>query len=146
MNAYVQMPDEIRLTTILNIQRAAFLRDGPPTLGKRHADLLRLKNAILARRKDYETAISADFGHRPAQETAIMDLMPTVQGIDYLRKNFRRWMRPFRRVEMQYRPARARIVCQPLGVVGILSPWNFPVGLCLMPLASAIAAGDRAMV
>ena len=87
MNAYVQMPVEIRLTTILTNQREAFLREGPPTLGERRADLLLLKNAILARRKDYETAISADFGHRPAQETAIMDIMPTVQGIDYLRKN-----------------------------------------------------------
>ena len=76
-----------------------------------------------------------------------MEIMPTVQGIDYLRRNVRRWMRPrARRVAMQFRPGTARVVLQPLGVVGIVSPWNYPMSLCLMPLATAIAAGNRAML
>ena len=76
-----------------------------------------------------------------------MEIMPTIQGIDYLRRNLRRWMRPrARRVAMQFRPGTAKVVLQPLGVVGIISPWNYPAGLCLMPLATAVAAGDRAMV
>ena len=77
----VEVPDEIRLTKIIEDQRAAFLRQGTPTLGKRRADLLRLKNAILARRKDYETAINADFGHRPAHETTIMEISPGARPI-----------------------------------------------------------------
>jgi coniferyl-aldehyde dehydrogenase len=147
MNASPKVPDEIRLSSILASQREAFLREGAPTLAKRRADLLKLKNAILARRKDYETAINADFGHRAAQETAIMEIMPTVQGIDYLRTNLRRWMRlRSGHVALQFRPATAKVLYQPLGVIGILSPWNYPAGLCLMPLATAIAAGNRAVV
>jgi coniferyl-aldehyde dehydrogenase len=147
MNAYVRVSDELPLSSILANQRAAFRREGTPTLVKRRADLLKLKNALLARRKDCETAINADFERRPALETAIMEIMPTVQGIDYLRKNLPRWMRPrSRHVAMQFRPATAKVLYQPLGVIGILSPWNYPVGLSLMPLATAIAAGNRAML
>jgi coniferyl-aldehyde dehydrogenase len=73
--------------------------------------------------------------------------MALVQGINYLTRNLKGWMRPQKRhVEMQFRPASARVVYQPLGVVGIMSPWNFPLGLSLMPLATAIAAGNRAMI
>ena len=73
--------------------------------------------------------------------------MALVQGINYLRRNLKGWMRPQKRhVAMQFRPGHARVVYQPLGVVGIMSPWNFPVGLSLMPLATAIAAGNRAMI
>lgn len=66
MSVYVKVPDEIRLSSILSNLREAFLREGAPTLAKRRA----------------ETAINADFGHRPAHETAIMEIMPTAQGID----------------------------------------------------------------
>ncbi len=76
-----------------------------------------------------------------------MEIMPTVTGIDYLHGNLRRWMRPqARHVAMQFRPGTARVELQPLGVVGVISPWNFPTSLCLMPLATAIAAGNRAML
>jgi coniferyl-aldehyde dehydrogenase len=147
MNDQAQAADKERLQSILAAQRQAFQREGAPTLEQRRADLLALKDAVLASRKEYETAISADFGHRPAHETAIMEIMPTVQSIDYLRKNLRNWMRPSRRhVAMHFRPGGAQVLYQPLGVVGILSPWNYPAGLCLTPLATAIAAGNRAML
>lgn len=138
---------ETRLWAVLVAQREAFLRDGTPSRERRGADLLKLKNGILARRQDFAAAIKADFGHRSIRETAIMEIMPTVQGIDYLRRNLRRWMRPrARRVAMHFRPGTAKVVLQPLGVVGIISPWNYPASLCLMPLATAIAAGNRAML
>ena len=148
MNAYTPVVrNEARLLSALTGQREAFHREGAPPLAKRRADLLKLKNAILARRSEYEAAVDADFGHRPAHETAIMEVLPTVQGIDYFRKNLGRWMRPRgRRVAMHLRPGSAKVLYQPLGVVGIVSPWNFPVGLSLMPLATAIAAGNRAMI
>src|ERR1700731_2185518 len=117
VNAYVRIADEIPLSSILADQREGFLRESAPTLAKRRADLLKLKNAILVRRRDFETAINADFGRRPALETAIMEIMPTVQGINYLRKNLRRWMRPrSRHVALQFRPATAKVLYQPLGV------------------------------
>ena len=141
----VSGPD--RLTDILARQRAAFLGEGPPTLAARRADLLKLKNAVRARLPEFAEALNADFEGRSAKETAILEGMALVQGINYLRRNLGRWMRPQKRhVEMHFRPARARVVYQPLGVVGIMSPWNFPIGLSLMPLATAIAAGNRAMI
>jgi coniferyl-aldehyde dehydrogenase len=147
MDDCVQVTDKVRLMSILGRQREVFLREGASSLEKRRADLLKLKKAILTRRKEYEAAINADFGHRPALETAIMEILPTAQGIDYLRGNLRRWMRPRRRhVAMHFRPASAKVLYQPLGVVGILSPWNYPAALCFMPLATAIAAGNRVMV
>ena len=138
---------ETRLWPILAAQRDAFLRDGAPSLEDRRSDLIQLKQAVLARRRELEAAISADFGYRSAYETAVMELMPTIRGIDYLRRNLRRLMRPRRRkVAPQFRPGTARVMLQPLGVVGVISPWNYPASLCLMPLATALAAGNRVML
>ncbi|QFU09630.1 Coniferyl aldehyde dehydrogenase [Rhodobacteraceae bacterium THAF1] len=132
---------------LLEAQKAAFLRDGPPDADARRADLARLKAAILARRESFAAAAMADFGHRPKAETELLDLVPLVQGIDYLRANLRRWMRPEqRRVSLPFMPARARVLYQPKGVVGIMSPWNYPFALSLMPLATALAAGNRAIL
>jgi coniferyl-aldehyde dehydrogenase len=139
--------NDLDLQAVFARQREAFRHEGAPALAKRRADLLKLKAAILARRRAYEAAIDADFGRRPARETALMELLPTVQGIEYLGRNLARWMLPRRRrVAMHLRPGRAKLLYQPLGVVGIMSPWNYPVGLSLMPLATAIAAGNRGMI
>ena len=138
---------DARLEDILARQRAAFLRDGPPALARRRADLGKLRAAVLANRDEIERAIAADFGHRSRHETALMELMTLVNGIDYLRRNLRRFMAPTRRhVAPTFWLAGARIEYQPLGVVGIVAPWNYPVSLALAPLATALAAGNRAMV
>ncbi len=131
----------------LALQREAFLRDGAPSLAQRRADLARLKRALIARKGELEAALNADFGHRSTHETAILEVLTVVQGISYLSRNLRKWMRPGRRqVPLHSRPARAYVVYQPLGVVGIVSPWNYPLSLALMPLATALAAGNRAML
>src|SRR5580658_3225228 len=77
-------------------QRAAFLREGTPSLARRKADLAKLKNALLAQRDELAKAVDADFGHRSSYETKILDLMPVIQGINYLRRNLKTWMRPQR--------------------------------------------------
>jgi coniferyl-aldehyde dehydrogenase len=147
MNAHVEMTEQIRLTSVLAWQRAGFLRDGPPSLAQRRADLKKLKAAILARRDEFAKAVSSDFGHRSAYETAILDLVPVISGINYLHRHVGKWMRPRRaHVAMHFRPGTARVLYQPLGVVGIMSPWNYPVSLALTPLATAIAAGNRVML
>lgn len=147
MNAPVNIAVNNTPHDILARQRAAFLRDEAPTLAARKADLLKLKNAVKARLPEFEKSLNADFQGRSAMETTILEGVALVQGINYLRRNLRRWMRPQKRkVEMHFWPGRARVVHQPLGVVGIMSPWNFPIGLSLMPLATAIAAGNRAMI
>jgi coniferyl-aldehyde dehydrogenase len=128
-------------------QRTAFLEDGPPGLDERKQRLRRLRAAVLAHRSEIENAISADFGHRSRHETANMELMAVVQAIDYLVRRLRRFMRPERRhVGLSYRSGTAYVQYQPLGVVGIMAPWNYPVSLTLIPLATALAAGNRAMI
>jgi coniferyl-aldehyde dehydrogenase len=147
MNAISTSNPINHLNHVLAAQRAAFLRDGPPSLDRRRADLKKLRAAILARRNEIEAALNADFGHRSPHETAIMDVVPVILGIDYLHRNLRRFMRPTRRyVALPFRFGSAWIEYQPLGVVGIVAPWNYPVSLALMPLAAAIAAGNRVMI
>jgi len=135
------------LVASLARQRAAFLRDGPPTLAQRRADLTRLRRALVDSRVAIEAALSADFGHRSTHETTMFELMTVVEGIRYLHRRLRRWMKPQRRhTAIHFQPARSYVQYQPLGVVGIMSPWNYPLSLALMPLATALAAGNRAML
>ena len=135
------------LTATLVRQRAAFLRDGPPSLAQRCSDLMMLKNALREHREDFVAAINTDFGHRSRQETSLFDLSTVAEGINYLHRNLRRWVRPERRrVGLPFFPVTNRVLYQPLGVVGIISPWNYPLALALMPLATALAAGNRAMI
>ena len=131
----------------LERQRAAFLHDGPPTLQQRRGDLKKLKEAVLARQDRFVAALDADFGHRARQKSLMLDLGTTVGAINYLHSNLRRFMRlERRRVAAIFKPASAKVVYQPLGVVGIVAPWNFPVSLALTPLATALAAGNRVML
>lgn len=135
------------VAALLARQRAAWFRDGPPSLEQRRADLDRLKQAVLDHRPALEQAVAADFGHRSVYETGVMEILSLVLGIRYQRRHLRRWMRPERRrVDPTFWPARAWVSHQPLGVVGIVSPWNYPVSLSLMPVATALAAGNRVML
>ncbi|MGH8729627.1 MAG: aldehyde dehydrogenase family protein, partial [Burkholderiales bacterium] len=147
MNAVSKFTDADRLGNVLAVQRTAFLRHGSPSLAQRRADLKKLKLAMIARRKAIEDAVDADFGHRSRHETAIIEVLGVIEGIKYLDRNLRRFMRPTRRrVALHMRFGTARIEYQPLGVVGIMSPWNYPVNLSLMPLVTAIASGNRVML
>ena len=147
MNPGATYEPDNRLHQILAQQRAAFLHDGPPSLIQRRADLKKLRRAVLARRSEIEDVLRSDFGHHSRDETAIMEIMILIQEIDYLHRNLRRFMRPTRRhVALQFQLGSARIEYQPLGVIGIIAPWNYPFSLALMPLATAIAAGNRSMI
>ncbi len=92
-------------------------------------------------------AISADFGNRSADETRLAEIMPSLHGIRYAKRHLDRWMKPSRRsVGMAFQPASAQVVYQPLGVVGIIVPWNYPLFLAIGPLIGALAAGNRVML
>ena len=100
------------LSPLLARQRAAFLRNGPPSLAARRANLKKLRAALLARRADFEAALDVDFGHRSRHETAIMEMLVVTWGIDYLHRNLRRFMRRERRhvaLPMRRRPRVRRI-------------------------------------
>ena len=83
--------DRERFGDVLALQRAAYVRDGAPSLTKRRSDLKKFKAAMLARRSAIEEAINTDFGHRSRHETALMEILGVVQGIDYLERNLRRF-------------------------------------------------------
>lgn len=132
---------------LLERQRRAFVRDGFPSAKERKAKLARLRTAVLAHRSEVEEAINADFGNRSRYETDLMELAGVVQAIDYLSRNLRRFMKPERRhVGMFFRAGRALVEHQPKGIVGIMAPWNYPFSLTFIPLATALAAGNRAML
>lgn len=133
--------DALRPT--LDALRAAW-RVQRPDAARRRDDLARLRAALAGRLGEMADAISADFGHRARPESLIADGMTVLSEIDALRRQLRGWMRP-RRVGAGWRlwPARAEVRQVPLGVVGVIAPWNYPVNLALIPLATAIAAGNH---
>ena len=140
-------PETEDLGTILANQRIAFLRDGPPTLEQRRDDLKKFKLAMIARRREIEEAINTDFGHRSRHETAIVEIIGVIEGLKYLSSNLKKFMAPSKRnVALHMRFGSARVEYQPLGVVGVIAPWNYPINLSLMPVVTAIAAGNRVML
>jgi len=139
--------DPGNLAQILARQRAAFLAAGAPSLDERLDDLRRLRHAIKSHATRIATLISDDFGNRSRHETLIADVWPVLAAIRHTAKHLPRWMKPTRvpvGVELSW--GHARILYQPVGVVGIISPWNYPFQLALTPLMSALAAGNRVML
>lgn len=115
-----------------------------PDLAQRRADLVRLRDAFRRRAGEMHAAIRGDFGHRSQHENLISESMIVLAEIELALRKLRAWSRPRRaRVGWKFWPARAQVRPSPVGVVGIISPWNYPVNLALVPLASAIAAGNH---
>lgn len=115
-----------------------------PDYAQRKDDLARLRRVFKTRLEEMVVAIAADFGHRSRHETLVSEGMTVLAEIDVMRRHLREWMRAQPRpVDAMFLPARAEVRIQPLGVVGIIAPWNYPVNLALMPLVTAIAAGNH---
>jgi acyl-CoA reductase-like NAD-dependent aldehyde dehydrogenase len=114
----------------------------------RRRDRLRALAALLREQTDaLAQAVSQDFGHRSADETRLLEIFPSLEGIKHARRHLRRWMRPQRRsVSLWFKPGRAMLLPQPLGVVGIIVPWNYPIYLAIGPMTAALAAGNRVML
>ena len=136
--------DEIaELAPTLDRLKAAW-RAKKPDYAQRMGDLARLKTAFKARMGEMAAAVRADFGHRSEHETLLADGMTVIAEIDHLRRHLRGWMRPTRvGVGFQLWPASAQIRHEAVGVVGVMAPWNYPVNLALVPLVTAIAAGNH---
>jgi coniferyl-aldehyde dehydrogenase len=132
---------------VFKLQRDAYLRDPYPSLAVRKERLRALERILLDNTDAITDAIRQDFGHRCAEESKILEIFPCVDGIRHSLKNLSKWMRPERRpVSVLFATGSNRIVPQPKGVVGIVSPWNYPLFLTLSPLISVLAAGNRAMI
>lgn len=136
------------LGDVLRRQRDAYLRDPIPDLARRKADLRTLQRFLRDHKDALCAAIDADYGHRSRHETMMAEIVPALAGIDHAVRHLRRWMRPRRREvdRLMFGLAGNRVIPQPLGVVGVIVPWNFPVNLSFVPLTCIFAAGNRAMV
>ncbi len=144
MNA-VGAPDQDLQVTLARMRQTWM--DTRPDHAQRRDDLQRLRAAFKARIGQMSEAIAADFGHRSRHESVIADGMTVTGEIDHLLAHLRGWMKPERvGVGWRFWPARAQVRAVPVGVVGVISPWNYPVNLALVPLATAIAAGNHVLL
>lgn len=138
-----------RMGSVLARQRAAFTRAMPEAFSVRR-DRINRAIALLIDHKDaFAKAVSADFGHRSVEQTLMTDIMPSVGALKHARKHFEAWSRDEKRKTMfplGLLGAKAKVVYQPKGVVGVIAPWNFPVGMVMVPMAGILAAGNRAMI
>jgi len=140
-------PHARSLNSLFQSQRRAFAAHPYPGDRQRRAELLALEHVLKSGAAALADAISEDFGGRSAAETRLLEVFPSLEAIRHARRYVKRWMRPERRpVSLWFQPGRARVVWQPLGVVGIIVPWNYPVFLALAPLVAALAAGNRVMI
>ena len=142
-----QSPDKFSLPEQLVRLKQACQAQPMPSLAQRRSRLTALKSALLAHKQALCDALALDYGQRSDYDSLVADILPCVMQINYSLKRLKGWMKPVRRHPgLLLAPARVEMHYQPLGVVGIMVPWNFPVMLSLGPLIGAIAAGNRAMI
>jgi len=135
------------LADVLHRMKEAQRKSGAPTFEDRIASLEKLERALLARKNAIAEAISRDFGSRSRHESMVSEVFIVLGAIKYAKTHLREWMEPEEReTSFVFMPARVELRPQPLGVVGIISPWNYPVQLALSPLVGVLAAGNRAMI
>jgi coniferyl-aldehyde dehydrogenase len=139
-----------RMQDVLQRQKAANIRDGAPCAELRIDRLNRCVALLIKYEDKIAKALNADFGNRPEAVSAITDIAGSIGPLKHAKVNLRRWMRSEKRPTtpalLGLFGAKAEVRYQPKGVVGVISPWNFPVNLTMAPLAGVLAAGNRAMI
>ncbi|MBZ0221788.1 MAG: coniferyl aldehyde dehydrogenase [Dokdonella sp.] len=137
-----------QMREILQTQQQAFRKDMNPARELRLDRLARVERLLDAdAEREFAARIAEDFGNRSPVETVLAESIFTRAAIKHARRHLKTWMKPRRvRTAMTYWPGHSRLQCQPLGVVGIISPWNYPLQLTLAPLVAAFAAGNRVMI
>ncbi len=146
--AYLQDSQALdQLQDLFDAQQRAYAANPMPPAAQRQQWLKALRDLLSDERQALINAISQDFSHRSADETLFAELMPSLHGIHYASKHLKSWMKPSRRaVGIAFQPASAKVIYQPLGVVGVIVPWNYPLYLAIGPLVGALAAGNRVML
>src|SRR5437764_4143343 len=138
---------QLALADAFHAMTARSRAEPAPDLAERLDRLARLRAVVSENEERFRQAISADFGHRAAVETTIAETMMVFSEIRHATKHLKAWMAPQRvATALQFLPARNRLIPQPLGVVGIIAPWNYPLQLTLAPAIGALAAGNRVMI
>ena len=139
--------DITTLRTRFDVLHAASRQYVEVDLATRKDRLNRLREMLRKNDATIVAAISADFGCRVPDETRLLEILPLMNALRHAGSHLRGWMRPERRpISLIFQPARGRLVPQPLGLVGIIAPWNYPLYLSIGPLIDVLAAGNRAMI
>ena len=138
------------MQALLDAQKKAYLAEGEVSFATRHDRLERAINVVRKNEKRFVEAMTADFGHRSEHQSLFTDIASSVTPLRHAQKHMKQWMR---REKRKVTPAilglfgaKAWIDYQPLGVVGVISPWNFPVNLTFAPLSGVLSAGNRCMI
>ncbi len=145
------MSDTVKeeMQNILEKQRKSFTAAMPEPLSLRQDRLDRAIAMVLDHKDEFAKAVSADFGHRSVEQTLLTDIMPSVSALKHAKKHLNSWSRNEKRkptFPLGMIGSKAEVVYQPKGVVGVIAPWNFPVGMVMVPMAGILAAGNRAMI
>jgi coniferyl-aldehyde dehydrogenase len=141
-----QTPDALVRPAFERISAAWRERQGL-SYAERMALLEKLASATRRWEERFAAAIDEDFGSRSKIETALAEVFITLASIKYIKRHLRSWMRPeSRETSWVFMPARNRVVHQPKGIIGVIAPWNYPLQLALVPIAYAIAAGNRVIL
>ncbi len=139
-----------QMRAILDKQRAAYLNDGPPSAEVRIDRLDRCIGLLVDHQEEIADALNKDFGNRSPQMSKFTDVAGSIGPLKHAKENLRKWMRVEKRKPtptiLGWFGAKAEVHYQPLGVVGVISPWNFPVNLTFAPLAGVLSAGNRCMI
>ena len=143
----MNLPDRLDLPSELKRLRDVQAQNPLPDWSIRAGRLRALEAVVRDHRDEIADAIHADFGCRPREETEMLEVFPSLSAVRHALSHGRRWMKPRRGLaSLAFLPARTEMRPQPLGVVGIIVPWNYPLFLAVGPLVDALAAGNRAMV
>ena len=138
-----------KMQAVLQKQRTAFTAAMPEPMSVRRDRIDRAIALLIDHAEDFAKAVSADFGHRSREQTLLTDIMPSVSAMKHAKKHFESWAKGEKRkptFPLGLLGAKAEVVYQPKGVVGVVAPWNFPVGMVMVPMAGILAAGNRAMI
>ena len=138
------------LNKVLEKQKKAHLRDGALSVETRKEWIDRCIALLIKYQNEIVEAISKDFGHRSTESSLLADVAWSIGSLKSAKENIKKWVKPEKRkvtpAILGLLGAKLRVEYQPLGTVGVISPWNFPVTLTFGPLGSIFAAGNRAMI
>lgn len=139
-----------QMLDLLNRQREDYLAEGVVSAGRRRDRLERAVNLLVKHQDALVSAMRQDFGHRSEHQSMFTDIAGSIGPLRHAQKHLEKWMRPEKRkvgpFPLNLLGAKARVDYQPLGVVGVISPWNFPVNLTFTPLAGILGAGNRCLI
>ena len=150
MSESYEETSQLEMQAILERQRAAYLAEGVVSSQTRIDRLERAVQVVKKHQKTFVKAMNEDFGHRSEHQSLFTDIASSIGPLRHAQQNLKRWQKKDKRKVtpgvLALLGARAWIEYQPLGVVGVISPWNFPVNLTFTPLAGVLSAGNRCMI